>query len=258
MQNKNKNEIGIPAKFLLHLYEKPPMWWVFWWRAFADMSEHGGQITYSHTAICAWLGVGRTTLQRIVDFGSINYDGGQQVGSKWASGKLTISMLKDVDGQQTGSKRAELPAIPESKALEPKTRKTPSKVDAEMRRQNQGLFQQIISIYDYWIRETTGVPAKIDGAQGKAVKSIIQYLRIAVRGKDYGENDENQQIVKAFTFILANWHKLDDFNRKLVKLTQINSNIQTILMQLRAADKAPIDSRTTKFKDSLASYLKSL
>ena len=90
---KSKVEIGIPAAFLAHFYEKPAMWWVFWWRCFADLNDGGGQVTYSQPVICSWLGVSRSSLRRIVDFG-VKFGGAEQlVDSSWTGGKLTISVL---------------------------------------------------------------------------------------------------------------------------------------------------------------------
>lgn len=252
--SKPTQSISIPASFLAHFYQKPPMWWVFWWRVFADLNTSGGQVMYSQPTICAWLGVSRTTLQRIVDFGTKNYQGGQQVGSKWADGKLIISILEDFEGQQVGSKWAEtLPAPPKSKL--------PQKVDAQPRREFNALFGQMIAIYDDWIRKLTGLPSKIDGAQGKAIKSIIVYLEKAANesGKNNGSEEAiNIQIKNSWTYILGHWDILDDFTQKQIKLTQINSNLQSIILQLRKPSNTPSDSRKTKFDQAKENYFNSL
>ena len=90
----------------------------------------------------------------------------------------------------------------------------------------------MIAIYDTFIKSKLGVGAKIDGQQGKAMKSIITYLKTNVKG------ETEKDILTAWQFIFEQWDLLDDFTQKQIKLSQINSNILNILNQIRNGKKA--------------------
>lgn len=90
------------------------------------------------------------------------------------------------------------------------------------------LFKNCISVYNDFIKEKTGASAKIDGAQGNAMKSIIKYL--LAQEKISGNED---QALIGWKFILTNFEKTEPFIRKQLNLTQINSNITNILDQIK-------------------------
>ena len=96
---------------------------------------------------------------------------------------------------------------------------------------NNQLYVNCMAVYDGFIKQYTGLPPKIDGAQGKALKSIIVYLKTVAKVKDI--NDSEVAVVNAFDYVFANWDKLDSFYQSQTKLTQINSNLQILLQQLR-------------------------
>ena len=47
------------------------------------------------------------------------------------------------------------------------------------KRKVQTAYGKCLEVYDNFIQQLTGVPAKIDGAQGNAMKAIIKYLERA-------------------------------------------------------------------------------
>lgn len=250
---KRSGQIAIPSEFLIYFYQKPTNWWIFWWRTFADLSENSGEVTYAQSALCSWLGVSRSTLRRIVEFGTEFNIGGQLVDSKWSSGSLIISLLRHVDEQQVDSSRTVAAMVSE--------KSPPTRVDAPKRRKSNALFTQMISAYDVWTRDTTGFPAKIDGAQGKAMKQIIQYLGLAIKeAKTTDNTDVALEIgtLKAWNLILSQWGELDQFYQDQTKLTQINSNLQLIMTVMRKARKPSSNNRRSKIDNELNKYLNKL
>jgi hypothetical protein len=103
----------------------------------------------------------------------------------------------------------------------------------------------MVESYDIWCKDKIGVGCKMDGIQGKALKSIISYLRSQVNDND------DEGIKNAWGFILANWNKLDDFHQKQMKLSQINSNLINILNQLRNGGKNKSQSNIERIKDEI-------
>ena len=89
------------------------------------------------------------------------------------------------------------------------------------------LYAECIAAYNSFIIEQTGVPAKIDGQQGKAMKSIIQYLKTA------STNKEDEGVLNSFKFILAYKDKWDPFHQRQLTLSQINSNLINILSSIK-------------------------
>lgn len=73
----------------------------------------------------------------------------------------------------------------------------------------------------------TGTSAKIDGAQGDALKKILAYLRLNSHDKSV------DGVVNGLKYIFANWKSLDAYHQSQLKLTQINSNLINIINQLR-------------------------
>jgi hypothetical protein len=104
------------------------------------------------------------------------------------------------------------------------------------------LYKQFLEAYDEFCKSSIGVGAKMDGAQGKALKSIIEYLKSQANTKD-----EAGALV-AWKFILKHWDRVGDFIGKQKSLTQINKNLVEILDKIRnghnkkAADKNQLSS----------------
>lgn len=107
------------------------------------------------------------------------------------------------------------------------------------------LFSEMIESYDSWCKQVVGVGCKMDGIQGKALKSIIAYLRSQVNDND------DIGIKNAWEFILSNWNKLDDFHQKQIKLSQINSNLINILNQLRNGGANKSQTNLDRIKEEI-------
>jgi DNA-binding transcriptional MerR regulator len=98
---------------------------------------------------------------------------------------------------------------------------------ANMKADEGKLYQEFVEAYDVFCKSYIGVGAKMSGAQGKALKDIIEYLRGQSRTKD------SEGALAAWQYILKNWGRLTKFIQNQTTLTQINKNLQEILTQLR-------------------------
>jgi uncharacterized protein YutD len=93
-----------------------------------------------------------------------------------------------------------------------------------------------------------GMGSKMDSQQGKALKSIIQYLALQVKNKK-GEITEEQlklDVLNAWDYILNNWGQVNGYYAEQIKLSQIDSNLPNILMQLRKNKKSNRDEKFAK------------
>tara|TARA_R110001592_G_scaffold30305_4_gene108791 strand:- start:912 stop:1664 length:753 start_codon:yes stop_codon:yes gene_type:complete len=109
-------------------------------------------------------------------------------------------------------------------------------------------YTNFVQIYDEFLKTNIGVGVKMNGAEGKALKQIITYLKSQVKNKN-----SQSALVESWRLILDNWNALDDFHKKQMKLTQINSNLVNILNQLRNNGKSKSDSLEAKIRTRLHS-----
>ena len=100
-------------------------------------------------------------------------------------------------------------------------------------------YTDFVSIYNNFCKKNIGVSCKMDGIQGKALKRIIVYLK--------KECKDESLLIESWKFILYHWNKLDDFHKKQIKLTQIDSNLINILNQLRNGKRQQV----TNTEDSI-------
>jgi DNA-binding transcriptional regulator YhcF (GntR family) len=98
---------------------------------------------------------------------------------------------------------------------------------------DNSIYAECIKLYDEFCHNRIGCGCKMDGLQGKAMKSIIKYLKTQVR--------HEKEAKLAWEYILRNWDRLDEFHQKQIKLNQIDSNLMNILNQLRNGKKRTSD-----------------
>ena len=105
-------------------------------------------------------------------------------------------------------------------------------------------FTGCMAEYNNFILEQIGVPAKIDGQEGKALKTIIAYLTTITTDK------ESEGIVNAFKYILVNKSRWDPFHQNQLKLSQINSNLTNIINSIKngTATKQSANSYDNKYR----------
>lgn len=85
------------------------------------------------------------------------------------------------------------------------------------------LFQEVF--IRFYNKQSNGLESKWTGIEGKALKQIITYLN-----KISATEAEALAVWKqVFTY----WDRLDDFYKNQIQLRQINSNLNTILIQIK-------------------------
>lgn len=90
---------------------------------------------------------------------------------------------------------------------------------------DKSLYTQLLDAYVQWYNDTLEMPPKIDGTSGNALKSIIKFLEAYCA-------DQNE-VIMMWDIILQNWNQLDKFYQNQRELRQINSNLNTILTQIK-------------------------
>lgn len=127
------------------------------------------------------------------------------------------------------------------KKLEAENKKLESELDRleKMGDKKLEMYHQFIDTYDQFCRAYIGAGAKLDGVQGKAMKSIIAYLTKESKAKS------EEGALLAWKFILAHWGKLTKFIQNQTSLVQINKNLQEILTQLRRGKDKQADQQNT-------------
>lgn len=114
------------------------------------------------------------------------------------------------------------------------------------------IFTDAVEVYDQFCKARFDVGAKIDGAQGNAMKKILVYLR----ANSHDKSDEG--VLNAWKYILQNWDKLDDWLKGQVKLTQINSNMLNIINQLKYGHNSRSTGTTAATIDALEALARKL
>jgi len=136
-------------------------------------------------------------------------------------------------GALLGSKKSKLKSS--KKTGEKIAEKTTIK-SVENNDQNGGkIFTDAIATYDNFIKTISGHGAKIDGAQGKALKSILAYLRTQVRAKtpDMTLEIENDKLLHAWDYVLKSYSKWSSWQQSRTTLVNINSELQNILTAIK-------------------------
>lgn len=104
----------------------------------------------------------------------------------------------------------------------------------------KSLYVQFIDVYDHWFKNLNDCPPKITAADGSAAKSLIQYFkkdandRAAKAGEILDEKTESARVVESWTVFLQNWNLLDNFSQARTRIVDINSNLQNLIIQIRA------------------------
>lgn len=87
-----------------------------------------------------------------------------------------------------------------------------------------------------------GVPPAFNAAEGKALNSLISYLRSITKNK------EDTDIILALDYIFSHYNKWDPFHQKQLKLTQINSNITNIILTIKKPNNAKPNYDNSKYR----------
>lgn len=99
------------------------------------------------------------------------------------------------------------------------------------------LYSKMVEIYFDWFKKLSGVSPKFGQAEGASMKQIINYFKVLHKAnKSEGEN-EFDEVTKMFNYVFNYWHLIDPFLQKQTKVTQINSNIQNIINDIKNGHK---------------------
>lgn len=82
------------------------------------------------------------------------------------------------------------------------------------------LYTQMMGVYLDWYKQKNGLPAKVTGSDGSALKQIESYFR--------GISSE-ELILEKWKSLFSNWNQLSDFYQQQQSLRQINHNLNSIL-----------------------------
>ena len=115
------------------------------------------------------------------------------------------------------------------KALPEKVEPIPTTKTTDTKPNTKTIYKECVSVYDAFCLQRFDSPAKINGAEGNALKQTIAYLQKAAVSKGFTEDTA----LDSFKYILNSWDKLEPFLQKQIKLTQINSNLTNIINELK-------------------------
>lgn len=111
------------------------------------------------------------------------------------------------------------------------------------------VYSSCMALYDQLIRKITDAPPQIDALSGRSLKTIIVYLEKMVKEK-HGEI-KNDEVIRAFNYILSNFYKWDKFHQTQLKLNQISSNLVNIISSIKNGNSrttAPLVQPGTKWR----------
>ncbi len=115
------------------------------------------------------------------------------------------------------------------------------------------LYKQFEAEYHAFCREHTGMDGRMDGAQGKALNSIIEYLTANNRTRDAAG------ALKSWQYLLSHWDQVGDFLARQKQLTAINKYLVELLETIRKANnvdhKKPLDSGKERKRKRLLSEM---
>ena len=92
----------------------------------------------------------------------------------------------------------------------------PDAINTDTKTDTKTIYKMSIDIYHKFCLSQLDAPAKIDGVQGKAMKTILSYLKTLCKQKG---DDSQEQVLNALKYIFQNWNKLEPFLQKQIKLS---------------------------------------
>lgn len=99
------------------------------------------------------------------------------------------------------------------------------------------LYSEMVKIYFDWFKTISGgVKPNFGAVEGSAMKLIINYFKSLHKDANDG-TDEFEEVTKMFKIIFAKWNLIDPFLQDQTKVTQINSNLQNIIIQIKNGHK---------------------
>lgn len=131
-------------------------------------------------------------------------------------------------------------STPSSSSSSSSSKKKDKKGGADAPANVPALYERCIEVYAVWFEKKFGTGAKIDGQQGKAMKQLISYFETQVK-KKLGDaakgvlsfEEIDNRVVSSLQFVFDRWDSLDAFLQAKTRLSDINSNIQNIIITIK-------------------------
>lgn len=158
-----------------------------------------------------------------------NYNSAKYDRTKWFA---IVDEQRFVDLHKCNSSKAQMDLSKQTNASVETGKPIPYTI-SDSKTDSKHIYKMSVDIYHKFCLSNMDAPAKIDGIQGKALKSILSYLKQLCRQKG---KDTEEDVLNAFKFIFANWSNLDQFLQKQIKLSQINSNLPNIIQNLKKSN----------------------
>ena len=242
-------------QFFKYLLQKPIIYLQVWAYIYANTNDDG---VYEESVpiLMSKFKLPKSTLHRILSFGMSWNENGTIVERKWNNNVLIIKVLGNVSGtsvERKWNKRGMKKEVETTIKLDADYQ--PSS-DIKERTASEKLYPKMISVYDAFCVKRIGVGAKLDGLQGKSMKSIIAYLATQVKmkkGDELSEIQMNDGIISAWEYILANWDLVKGYYAEQIKLSQINANMPNILMQLKTSKTNNRDAKFNNIQNEIGS-----
>jgi len=183
------------------------------------------------------------------------------MGAKWADNELTIIFDTQISGQKVGRKMgrkwAESGQLTDDEVTPQAPQQTISleeqedpKTTKKEKPKSDKIYPRMVEEYDAFCQRKTGMGAKMNAHQGKSLKNIMEYLANQIKikkGQELTEEILKQEILMAWKYILTNWGKINGYYAEQIKLSQIDSNLPNLLIQLRNKKS---NAREQKFADT--------
>lgn len=115
----------------------------------------------------------------------------------------------------------------------------------EKQEKNKSLFAEMNAAFFEFYNGANEIEYAFAAKDGKALKMIITALR--------KQCADDAEVLATWQAMLSNWHKLDPFYQKQMDLTQINSNLNKILRELRngKSGKSQAKNHANDIRESL-------
>lgn len=206
--------------------------WVEWFKCPYDLAMAGSCIGSKKTYY--------KCLRDLQAWGLLKYEQGV---NEWKAPKIRLEVLKCTGNDYVAvpvSEQVELPL--QKQVMDPmvvsdinnkhKTQNPKPLIISETTEAVSSLHENFIKIHSDFYLKVTGVKYKFQGgADGKAIKNLINYIRKATEEKMGTATD--QEILNGWRSILDKYDRWDPFFKSQLKIIQIESNLPNIIANIK-------------------------
>ena len=89
-------------------------------------------------------------------------------------------------------------------------------------------YKECMKLYFTWFEQKVGMPPQVQAQDGIALKKLCAYFRWTIKKKNLDDKP-----VDSLKLIFENWSKIDPFMQSQLKISQIFSNFNNIINQLK-------------------------